>query len=85
MKVVVIFFTTFFFMINNAFALRCGNSLVERGDRKIEVILKCGKPTLVDEWIEEIYVYDNDNEIDERKTDKPHKRIKGIAHLNVEE
>jgi hypothetical protein len=31
------------------FAFRCGNDLVEKGDRKIEVLKKCGQPDSVDE------------------------------------
>lgn len=34
------------------FAFRCGNELVEKGDRKIEVLKKCGEPASVDEWEE---------------------------------
>lgn len=36
----------------NLFAFRCGSELVERGDRKIEVLKKCGEPASVDEWEE---------------------------------
>ena len=32
------------------FAFRCGSGLVEKGDRKIEVLKKCGEPASVDEW-----------------------------------
>lgn len=32
----------------NAWALRCGNQLVQVGDRKIEVLDKCGEPDMVD-------------------------------------
>lgn len=34
------------------FAFRCGSELVEKGDRKIEVLKKCGEPASVDEWEE---------------------------------
>jgi hypothetical protein len=34
------------------FAFRCGNELVARGDRKLEVLKKCGEPASVDEWEE---------------------------------
>jgi hypothetical protein len=34
----------------NLFAFRCGSELVEKGDRKIEVLKKCGEPASVDEW-----------------------------------
>ncbi len=33
--------------------LRCGNNLVDIGDEKIDVLRKCGEPTLVDQWEEE--------------------------------
>lgn len=33
--------------------LRCGNNLVDVGDEKIDVLRKCGEPTLVDQWEEE--------------------------------
>lgn len=36
----------------NLFAFRCGSELVEKGDRKIEVLKKCGEPASVDEWEE---------------------------------
>lgn len=34
------------------FAFRCGSALVEKGDRRIEVLQKCGEPASVDEWDE---------------------------------
>lgn len=37
---------------DNLFAFRCGSDLVEKGDRKIEVLRKCGEPASVDEWDE---------------------------------
>lgn len=37
---------------DNLFAFRCGSDLVEKGDRKIEVLRKCGEPASVDEWEE---------------------------------
>jgi hypothetical protein len=45
------------FMTTEAFALRCGNKLVDVGDRKIEVLEKCGKPVFVENWQEEVIVY----------------------------
>ncbi len=33
--------------------LRCGNNLVDIGDEKIDVLRKCGEPTLVDQWEEQ--------------------------------
>ena len=44
-------------MTAEAFALRCGNKLVDIGDRKIEVLEKCGKPVFVENWQEEVIVY----------------------------
>ena len=32
-----------------ALALRCGNNIVDVGDSKIEVLAKCGEPTLKEE------------------------------------
>lgn len=37
---------------DNVHAYRCGSQLVEKGDRKIEVLQKCGEPSWVDEWEE---------------------------------
>jgi hypothetical protein len=37
-------------MAGDLFAFRCGSGLVEKGDRKIEVLKKCGEPASVDEW-----------------------------------
>ncbi len=45
------------FMTPEALALRCGNKLVDIGDRKIEVLEKCGNPVFVENWQEEIIVY----------------------------
>jgi len=45
------------FMASEAFALRCGNKLVDIGDRKIEVLEKCGNPLFVENWQEEVIVY----------------------------
>jgi hypothetical protein len=39
-----------FWAAGNLFAFRCGSELVENGDRKIEVLKKCGEPDSVDEW-----------------------------------
>ena len=35
-------------------AFRCGTQLVSEGDTRAEVIQKCGEPTLVDSWVEEL-------------------------------
>ena len=37
-----------------ALALRCGNNIVDVGDTKIEVLAKCGEPTLKEEVGEDI-------------------------------
>jgi hypothetical protein len=37
----------------DAYGLRCGNNLVDVGDRKIDVLAKCGEPAITDEWYEE--------------------------------
>ena len=36
----------------SAWALRCGKNLVNVGDRKLEVLYRCGEPDLVDIWEE---------------------------------
>ena len=36
----------------SAQALRCGRYVIARGDHKIEVLKKCGEPTLADSWEE---------------------------------
>lgn len=33
-----------------ALALRCGNKLVDVGDRKIEVVQQCGEPAIIEKW-----------------------------------
>jgi hypothetical protein len=35
------------------YGLRCGNDIIDVGDRKIDVIRKCGEPAIADEWYEE--------------------------------
>lgn len=35
---------------SDAFALSCGNRIVDIGDRKIEVFQKCGEPTFIEKW-----------------------------------
>ena len=37
----------------DAYGLRCGDNLVDVGDRKIDVLAKCGEPVVTDEWYEE--------------------------------
>jgi hypothetical protein len=46
-------------IVSSSHALRCGSSLVSRGDRKIEVTLKCGEPFLIEKWDEEIAMYED--------------------------
>ena len=46
-----------FFLATEALALRCGNKLVDVGDRKIEVVEKCGQPAFVETWQEEVVIY----------------------------
>jgi hypothetical protein len=55
----VIFILCIFFLLSpkNAFSLRCGSDLVSRGDRKIEVLKKCGEPDLIETWEEEITIH----------------------------
>ncbi len=59
-----------------ASALRCGTSLVSKGDRKIEVLKECGEPEFVETWeVETVtHITDVKDEIREdmiidRKTD----------------
>ena len=42
------------FSSQNSFAFRCDGHLVTKGDSKISVLKKCGKPTWTDRWVEEI-------------------------------
>lgn len=37
-------------MAGQTFALRCGNKLVDRGDRKYKVLYVCGEPTYIDAY-----------------------------------
>lgn len=46
-----------YFVSGEAFALKCGNDLATEGDRKLEVLQKCGEPLLIEEWGEEAVVY----------------------------
>jgi len=38
----------------SSYAFRCDGDLVTKGDTKISVLKKCGKPTWIDRWAEEI-------------------------------
>ncbi len=37
-------------MADQAYALRCGNKLVDRGDRKHRVLYACGEPSYIDAY-----------------------------------
>jgi hypothetical protein len=52
----------------DAFAFRCGNKLVSKGDAKITVLDKCGKPDSIDRWSEEL--------IDQPDTDAEHRVLR---------
>ncbi len=43
-----------FATVRPALALRCGNNIVDVGDTKIEVLAKCGEPTLKEEVGEDL-------------------------------
>lgn len=75
MKVIFMFLLTYCFMASDGFALRCGNKLANQGDRKAEVLLKCGEPTLVEKWREEVVIYEEEIE----------KHIKKVVNLYFEE
>lgn len=59
-----------------AFALKCGNDLATEGDRKIEILQKCGEPTLIEEWVDEAVVYIQDSS---------EERIKRVESTHFEE
>jgi hypothetical protein len=42
----------FLLFSHSAYALRCGHALVQVGDRKHDVVKKCGKPDAIDEHSE---------------------------------
>lgn len=46
MKILLMLFTML--LASEAWALRCGNQLVQVGDHKIEVLDRCGEPDMVD-------------------------------------
>jgi len=77
MKEILLFASTLLLLgLHNAFALSCGNKLVDMGDRKVEVLMKCGNPNFVEKWQERIIAY----------RDFQGKIIKGsAAHRYVEE
>lgn len=63
------------FMSAEASALRCGSKLVDIGDRKIEVLEKCGNPLFVETWEEEAIIYRSGLE----------RQIRGISSAHIEE
>lgn len=77
MKKTLSFFFIFLLLnIQHAFALNCGKKLVELGDKKVEVLIKCGEPVLEEKWQEKVIVYH----------DFQRQIIKGKAlHYDVEE
>ena len=57
-----IFFLVFLFLspvlgMQDSFALTCSNKWVEPGDRKVEVLLKCGEPVLMEKYQERTVAY----------------------------
>ncbi len=51
--------TMFFFCVGllvsqTSYAFRCGSDLITEGDSKISVLKKCGDPSWIDRWLEEI-------------------------------
>lgn len=52
MVALLVFLSLGLSVADNLFAFRCGSELVAKGDRKIEVLQKCGEPAWVDEWEE---------------------------------
>ena len=63
------------FAATEASALRCGNKLVDLGDRKIEVLEKCGNPVFVETRQEEVVVYRSRLE----------RQIRRISRFDIEE
>ena len=41
----------------SALGLRCGSSLVERGDRKYEVLKLCGEPLFIEKWTDQTVLF----------------------------
>jgi hypothetical protein len=52
--IVIVAFLCVFGSVETASAFRCGTQLVGEGDTRAEVIQKCGEPTFVDSWEEEL-------------------------------
>lgn len=74
-------------LANMASALRCGNNLVATGDRKTEVIQKCGKPFSVEEWTEKVVFYKSGEDATLKKVrpDSDHLTTSRVIHSNLEE
>jgi hypothetical protein len=51
-KLLLLVLPVFFLVSFNAHALRCGHSLVQVGDRKLDVVNKCGEPDSIDQHYE---------------------------------
>jgi hypothetical protein len=45
--------------------LRCGQHLVERGFRQLQVIERCGEPVLRETWVEQYYPHGPVRSVDE--------------------
>jgi hypothetical protein len=52
--IVIVAILCIFGSVGAASAFRCGTQLVSVGDTRAEVIQKCGEPTYVDSWEEEL-------------------------------
>ena len=52
--IVIVAILCVFGSVDAAAAFRCGNRLVSEGDTRAEVIQRCGEPTFVDSWEEEL-------------------------------
>jgi hypothetical protein len=63
---IVFSFFCLFLCLGNASAMRCGNNLVDVGDTKIEVLAKCGEPTLKEDVGDDFET--ESDEIGRRKT-----------------
>ncbi len=74
-SLVIAIFLLIFLVPFDSLALRCGNRLVSKGDRKIEVLEKCGEPALVEEWREELEIFKG----------RKGKKFKSIRNLYIEE
>jgi hypothetical protein len=53
-KFILFLSLSFLFISKESFALRCGNRLVSEGESVSKVLLKCGAPTLKNQWQKEV-------------------------------